>query len=81
MAAKRDRAEGSAAAKHVTELNWKCSVFLEQLTAVFVSRATSLQLLELPTGPGPLNEQRTPRFAAKHDARRLIDTPHNGGRI
>lgn len=60
MAAKRDRAEVSAAAKHVTELNWKCSVFLEQLTAVFVSRAASLQLLEPPTGPGAAEQ------AAKH---------------
>ena len=62
MAAKRDRAKVSSAAKYVTELNWKCSVFVEQLTAVFVSRAASLQLLEPPTGPGAAEQAAKTAF-------------------
>jgi hypothetical protein len=38
----------AAADEAVTRLNWKCSAYLEHLTKDFVSKATSLDLLELP---------------------------------
>ena len=50
--------------KQVEELNWKASVFLERLTTEFLQRATQLQLLEVPTGPGAA-EQAAPADAPK----------------
>ena len=52
-----------AAKEHVEELNWKASVFLERLTTEFVQRATRLQLLQIPEGPGAA-EQAAPADAA-----------------
>jgi hypothetical protein len=59
MAAKTGHGDAGAASRHVTELNWKCSVFLERLTAVFVKKAVSLQLLEPAEGSGAA-EQAAP---------------------
>lgn len=59
MAARERDGSLEDARQHVTELNWKCSVFLERLTGVFMKRATALQLLETPTGPGAA-EQAAP---------------------
>jgi type II restriction/modification system DNA methylase subunit YeeA len=42
-------AEADAA---VVNLNWKCSLFLEQLTTGFIKKAAALQLLQIPTTPG-----------------------------
>jgi hypothetical protein len=52
MAAKSDNKLEPAAVIAVTELNWKCSVFLERLTSDFIKRAAALQLLQVPSGPG-----------------------------
>ena len=38
----------AAADEAVTRLNWKCSAYLEHLTADFLSKAKSLNLLKLP---------------------------------
>ncbi|MFC1725265.1 hypothetical protein ACFL4T_06535 [candidate division KSB1 bacterium] len=40
------------ARQQIMELNWKCSVFLERLTSTYIERATTLRLLDIPTGPG-----------------------------
>jgi hypothetical protein len=48
LAAKHEQNAAAHAQECVTELNWACSVFLEDLTTAFLERATSLQLLEIP---------------------------------
>ena len=63
MDAKSSRELVPIAGKQVEELNWKSSVFLEQLTTEFLHRATKLQLLEVPSGPGAA-EQAAPADAA-----------------
>jgi hypothetical protein len=57
--AKKSRDLCSAARKQVEELNWMCSVFLERLTTEFLQRATRLELLQTPAGPGAA-EQAAP---------------------
>jgi hypothetical protein len=48
MQAKARRIAVDKAQVDVTELNWRCSTFLEVLTTAFLERATSLRLLEIP---------------------------------
>jgi hypothetical protein len=36
----------------VTQLNWACSVFLEEITTQFLGRAAKLQLFQIPSAPG-----------------------------
>ncbi|WP_089724135.1 hypothetical protein [Candidatus Thiosymbion oneisti] len=50
--AKANKEDINTAVRQVTELNWKCSVFLERLTSEFLSRATEIQLLTVPELPG-----------------------------
>jgi len=64
MNAKASRELLPIARKQVEELNWKSSVFLERLTTEFLQRATKLQLLEVPSGPGGA-EQAAPADAAR----------------
>ena len=64
LKAKASREFASAARQQVEELNWKSSVFLERLTTEFVQRATKLQLLQAPVGPGAA-EQSAPADAAQ----------------
>jgi len=52
MAAKNDRHLLEAARADIERLNWACSLFLEQLTAEFLRRATHLELLKAPEGRG-----------------------------
>lgn len=49
------------AAAQVTELNWKCSVFLELLTTEFLRRVTDLKLLQLPSTPGGAEQAASSR--------------------
>ncbi len=67
VGAKSARESISAAQIQVLELNWKCSVFLERLTTEFLRRVSSLQLLQVPTGPGAAE------LAASAGARRAAD--------
>lgn len=62
MEIRRKNGSMEDARQHVAELNWKCSVYLERLTAVFLKRAASHQLLEAPAGPGAA-EQAAPEGA------------------
>lgn len=64
MNAKESRELIPIAKKQVEELNWKSSVFLERLTTEFLQRATKLQLLEVPAGPGAA-EQAAPADTAQ----------------
>ncbi|MCG7587248.1 hypothetical protein [Photobacterium sp. OFAV2-7] len=50
--AKENREAIPEAIRQVTELNWKCSVFLERLASEFLSRAIDIQLLKVPTDSG-----------------------------
>lgn len=60
MEAKQNKTAIGKAVTQVTQLNWKCSVFLERLTSEFVQRATSLQLLKVPITPGGAEQMRQP---------------------
>ncbi len=64
LKAKASSGARETAKQQVEELNWVSSVFLERLTTEFVRRATNLQLLELPAGPGAA-EQAAPADAAR----------------
>ena len=46
MEAKKEKAKLNAATMAVTQLNWKCSAFLEHLTTDFSLRAQRLELLD-----------------------------------
>lgn len=52
LAAKSDRAALGDAVLRTVRLNWRCSVFLERLTADFLRRAAALQLMDIPTAAG-----------------------------
>lgn len=60
MKAKQNKTAIDYAVTQVTQLNWKCAVFLERLTSEFVRRATSLQLLQVPMTPGGAEQQLQP---------------------
>ena len=68
--AKLSASAHSDASHELHALNWACSVFLERLTGEFLNRASRLQLLEAPAGPGAA-EQAAPATAkpwpASHD--------------
>jgi hypothetical protein len=49
LEAKKDKAKLQEASVAVTQLNWKCSAFLEHLTTDFSQRAQKLQLLDEST--------------------------------
>jgi hypothetical protein len=64
LKAKELPSEIAAAEKTIELLNHKCSLFLEHLTTDFLSRATSLDLLEMPSTAGETLSDRkgTPQF-------------------
>ena len=65
MAAKGDFGLADDARRHMTALNFACSVFLERITSLFLERTSALQLLEIPVGPGAAEQ------AAAKDAQRV----------
>jgi hypothetical protein len=58
----------NAALRQVTELNWKCSVFLERITSDFLHRATEIQLLTVPALPGSAEQAHSADVPKAHAA-------------